>query len=189
MDKFDEWVTLKEEMQKCHGCNLSSGDRVLDCGNRNARIMIVGDKPSRIDGSDGEVFDSITAEYIESTLKLFDIDPASVYMTNLINCIPPPYYRLRLNDVDKCLNCLRKQFRLVSPEIVLCLGTISCKKLIDNNFNLSENHGKPINKGKVMFMGTFHPSTFHYNTANRDAFLGDIASLYKFCKVYPAYSK
>ena len=189
MDNFDLWVTLKEEMLKCRGCALSSSDRILDSGNRNARIMIVGDKPSKLDGSVGEVFNPETAEYIESTLKLFDIDPKSVYMTNLINCVPPPYYRLKSGDVDACINCLRKQFRLVSPEIVVCLGTIACKKLIDKDFKLSESHGKPINKGKVMFMGTFHPSTFHFNTANRDAFLGDIAALHKFCKTYPAYSK
>lgn len=189
MDNFEHWVTLKEETQNCKGCNLSSSNRVLDYGNRNARIMIVGDKPVTTNSNDGAVFDNTTLEYIEKTLSLFDIEPNSVYMTNLINCVPPPYYRLKFKDVDSCLNCLRKQFRLVSPEIVLCLGSICCKKLIDKSFNLNEEHGKTINKGKVMFMGTFHPSTFHYNTANRDAFLADIAALYKFCKTYPAYSK
>ena len=189
MDNFDKWVTLKEEMQKCRGCALCSSNRVLDSGNRNARIMVVGDKPSRLDDSSVAVFDTETAEYLESTLKLFDIDMESVYITNLVNCVPPPYYRLKSDDVDRCISCLRKQFQLVAPEIVLCLGAISCKKLIGKDFKLSESHGKPINKGKVMFMGTFHPSTFHYNTANRDAFFGDIAALHKFCKTYPAYSK
>ena len=189
MENYGEWITLKEEVKRCNGCDLSSSQRVLDMGNRDARIMIVGDKPTVNIKGEAEVLSAEAATYIEQTLALFDIDPKSVYITNLVNCATPLYQRIKKADIDACIKCLRKQFSLVKPEIVLFLGTFSCTTLINKDFNLAECHGKPINKGKVMFMGTFHPNSFSYDTDNRDAFLSDIAELYNFCKTYPPYSK
>ena len=189
MDNYGEWITLKEEVKRCNGCDLSSNQRVLDYGDRSARIMIVGDKPVVNSKGEATVLSEDALKYIDGTLTLFDIDPKSVYITNLVNCAAPLYQHIKKADLDVCIKCLRKQFSLVKPEIVLCLGSLSCKTLIDKNFNLSENHGKPINKGKVMFMGTYHPASFGYDVGNRDTFLCDMAELYKFCKTYPPYSK
>ena len=189
MDNYGDWITLKEEVKRCKGCELCSSQRVLDKGNRDARIMIVGDKPTVNVKGEAEVLSKDALTYVEETLALFDIDPKSVYITNLVNCAAPLYQRIKKSDLEACIKCLRKQFSLVKPEIVLCLGTLAAKTLIDKNFNLAENHGNPINKGKVMFMATFHPNSFGYDTDNRDAFLSDITELYKFCKTYPPYSK
>lgn len=189
MDNYGEWITLKEEVKRCKGCDLSCGQRVLDLGNRDARIMIVGDKPATNDMGKAEVLSKDAKKYLEETLALYDMDPKEVYITNLVNCAAPVYQRIKKTDLEACIKCLRKQFSLVKPEIVLCLGTLACKTLIDKSFDLKENHGKPINKGKVMFMGTFHPNSFSYDTENRDTFLSDICALNKFCKTYPPYSK
>lgn len=189
MDNYGDWITLKEEVTRCKGCSLSSGQRILDFGNRDARIMIVGDKPCLNAKGEAEILSSDAKSYVEETLALFDIDPKSVYITNLVNCAAPLYQKIKKDDLSACIKCLRKQFSLVKPEIVVCLGVLASKTLIDKDFDLKENHGKTINKGKVMFMGTFHPNSFSYDTENRDAFLSDFAELYKFCKTYPPYSK
>lgn len=189
MDKYGEWITLKEEVKNCRGCELSCSERVLDYGDRKARIMIVGDRPTANDAEKGRPFSGKMGEYIEETLMLLDIDPKNVYYTNLVNCAPPNYQRVKMADVESCIKCLRKQFLLVRPEIVVCLGSLACKTLIDKDFSLSSNHGKPITKGKVMFLGTYHPSVFSYDTQKRDIFLSDMAELKNFCIRYPSYSK
>ncbi len=189
MDNYGEWITLKEEVKRCNGCNFSSSQRVLDYGNRSARIMIVGDKPTINSKGEAVVLSDDALKYVEDTLALFNFEPNSVYITNLVNCAAPLYQHIKKADLDACIKCLRKQFSLVKPEIILCLGSLACKTLIDKNFNLEQNHGKPINKGKIMFMGTFHPTSFSYDKDYRDDFLCDIGELYKFCKTYPPYSK
>ena len=184
-ENYGKWITLKEEMMACTGCYINSKNRILDSGNRNARIMIVNDRPTIQECESGRLFHGTVGEYIDGMLTLIGIDPDSVYKTTLVNCetdVP-----LKKEAIDACIKCLRNQFKLVYPEIVICLGSRVAKALIGEDFVLGRDHGKMINKGKVMFMGVPHPSSFKYNEDMRDTLLGDFLALREFCKTYPEF--
>ena len=51
---------------------------------------------------------------------------------------------------------LREQFRLIQPKIVVCLGRIAAQRMIRQDFSVTREHGQIINKGGILFMGTFH---------------------------------
>ena len=184
-ENYSKWVTLKEEMLACTGCYINAKHRILDSGNRTARIMIVNDKPTVAECENGSMFCDVVGEFVDGILTLADIPPESVYKTALVNCaVDSP---LKKPAIDACIKCLRNQFKLVRPEIVICLGTRVAKTLIGEDFVLTRDHGKFINKGNVMFMGVPHPTSFKYDESAKDTMLGDFLVLREFCKTYPEF--
>ena len=184
-ENYGRWITLKEEMMACSGCEFSSENRILDSGDRSARIMIVNDRPTDKECEENLMFCDTVGEYVDGMLTLVGIPPQSVYKTALVNCAGDGV--LKSEYIGACIKCLRNQFKLVRPEIVICLGSRVAKTLIGDDFVLSRDHGKMINKGKVMFMGVPHPSSIKYNSATRDVILGDFINLQEFCKTYPEF--
>ena len=186
-DSFDKWVRLKEAVNNCRGCSLASDRRLLDNGCRNARIMIVGSIPSSRDLAEAKVFSGKGGDYIRGILEVMDISPENVYMTYLVNCNSQNASFPKSECVEVCIKCLRNQFSLIRPEIVITLGNIPAKKLISKDFKLSRDHGKLISKGKVTFMGTFSPNSFDYYPAYKRYLLSDFAAVKDFCNTYPSY--
>ena len=61
--------------------------------------------------------------------------------------------------------------RLIDPEFIVCLGRIAACRLIDPEFRVTKQHGVWIKKGKIKFMGTYHPSALLRNPLQKpDAF-------------------
>ena len=187
MDTFNQWMILKNEVNSCKGCYLTTQSKLLHRGDTEARIMIVGDAPTNDDIKENRILSGNTGKYLDGMLRLIDIDPEEVYVTALVNC-PTGGKAPKPAAVDACIKCLRKQFLLVKPEIVICLGSVVARQLIDPNFSLEKDHGNLIAKGKVMFMGTYHPSAFFYNSNLKDAMLEDFMKIKEFCQTYPPYS-
>ena len=184
---YDKWITLKEEFKRCKGCYLQSEDRVLDNDCRKARIMIIGDIAPSSALKKGKIFDEAVEKYIYGFLEYIDIKPEEVYITNLVNCNSQNTKTPKDEAIDVCIKCLRKQFKLINPEIVICLGRLVCQKLISPDFKVKSQHGEFINKGDVMFMGTFHPSAFSYDASLKTEMLNDFMKLKEFCDVYPPF--
>ncbi len=188
MDTFNQWMILKNEVAACKSCYLTSEAKLLDRGNRNARIMIVGDAPTAQDIKENRILSGNTGNYLDGILQLIDLEPEEVYITTLVNC-PTGGKAPKAPAIEACIKCLRKQFLLLKPEIVICLGSIVSRNLIDKEFKLERDHGKLISKGNVMFMGTYHPNSFFYNPNLKDEMLGDFLKIKEFCDIYPPYTE
>lgn len=184
-DKFDLFVTLKEEMTACHGCSKSSKLRLLDSGNRNARIMIISPSPTKDEALNGKFFSGERGRFVDGLLKLQDVDTENVYKTALINCVPPEGDQPTKSDTDVCIRCLRRQFSLVSPEIVICLGRTVSQRIIRPDFSLKRDHGRWERKGSAVFMGTFDPNAFRYEKNLSNLMLSDFCVLGEYLKTYP----
>jgi len=182
---YDAWTRLKENMYSCRGCYLSGEKRILGCGNTDARIMIVGDIPSPLDLEKGEAFSGEVGKYVKGLLNLIDIDPDDVYMTYLVNCNGASVKSPKSEATEACINCLRRQFSLIKPEIVITLGRVAARKLISEDFLISRDHGKLFSKGKVMFMGTYNPTSFSFEKSFSKLMLDDFLVIKEFCDTYP----
>jgi len=44
------------------------------------------------------------------------------------------------------------------PKIIVCLGRIAAQRLILPDYKVTVQHGEFIDKGGILFMGTFHPA-------------------------------
>lgn len=181
-ENYGKWVTLKEEMNACKGCSFQSGERLLGSGNKDAHIMIVTDRPEP-EESDEDGFAGEQGQTLKKYLRLINITPESVYKTSLVCCKNGG--KLQKESVTSCLTCLRNQFRLVRPEIVVCVGKLTACTLIEPDFNLSRRHGEIVGKGKTMFIAVKSPLAVKYDKNLNKELLSDFMKLYDFCKTYP----
>ena len=72
---------------------------------------------------------------------------------------------------------LREQFRLIQPKIVVCLGRVAAQRMIRPDFSVTREHGQIINKGGILFMGTFHPAALLRQAQNKPAAFADFVAL------------
>ena len=61
-------------------------------------------------------------------------------------------------EIKNCINYLRYQFLLVQPKIIVCLGRVAAKQIIDPNFRITMDRGKWFDKKDCKVIATFHPS-------------------------------
>lgn len=178
-DIYGCWIDLKNAVLRCDKCSAASEKRLFDYGNRESSVMIVGDRASEADFSEQRVFSGESGMYVTQTLALVDIPFEKVYMTNIVKCRVAKNYS---EAADVCINHLRKQFALLKPRLVVCIGELAARKLISDDFSVDEMHGKIITKGKTLFTATFSPETFAKNSLNRDLFLSDFLKIRKWAE-------
>ena len=175
-----ELDSLRNECLSCEKCDLCSGRHnvVFGVGNENAKLMFVGEGPGEQEDLQGEPFVGKSGQLLDMYLSLVDLDRKdNIYITNIVKCRPPMNRDPKPEEQDICINYLREQVRLIKPRIIVCLGRISAQKLISPDFRVTAQHGEFIEKGGILFMGTFHPSALLRQESNKPLALEDFQKL------------
>ncbi|MDO4566242.1 MAG: uracil-DNA glycosylase family protein, partial [Oscillospiraceae bacterium] len=80
-------------------------------------------------------------------------------------------------EQEACLDWLRAQFKLVSPKLIVCLGRIAAQRLIGPDFKVTKDHGRIMQKGKVLMCGTYHPAALLRNPGSKGEALDDFQKI------------
>lgn len=159
-DKEVELDRLKEEALSCKRCSLRQGclQVVFGVGNPGARIMLVGEGPGGDEDRQGIPFVGRAGQLLNRILEAAGINRDDVYITNIVKCRPPGNRLPVQSEIDACLPHLQKQIALIDPEIIICLGSLSTKTLIDKNASITRTRGNWRTIGGRRYMATFHPA-------------------------------
>lgn len=174
----DSWNLLKDDCMNCTKCDLAAtrNNVVFGIGNENSDVMFVGEGPGENEDLQGEPFVGRAGQLLDKYLAAIGLDRSRVYIANMVKCRPPHNRDPQPQEMDCCIEYLRRQTRLIQPKIIVCLGRISACKMIDPNFKVTRQHGIWIQRGKFWMMGTFHPAALLRNPAQKpDAFLDFIS--------------
>lgn len=175
-----EFEKLKETCLACEKCALCKGRRnvVFGVGNPESKVMFVGEGPGEQEDIKGEPFVGKSGQLLDKYLELMDLDRReNIYIANIVKCRPPQNRDPKPEEQDACIEYLRRQVKLIQPKIIVCLGRIAAQKLISPDFRVTTQHGQFIEKGGILFMGTFHPSALLRNESNKPDALSDFQSL------------
>ena len=175
-----EFEKLREQTLDCNKCALCQGRHnvVFGVGNENARIMFVGEGPGEQEDLQGEPFVGKSGQLLDKYLSLIDLDrKENIYIANIVKCRPPMNRDTKPEEQDICIEYLRQQVKLIKPRIIVCLGRIAAQKLISPDFRVTSQHGEFIEKGGILFMGTFHPSALLRQESNKPLALSDFQAL------------
>lgn len=151
---------LEKTCLACRKCALREGCRqvVFGDGDPQARLMLVGEAPGADEDRQGVPFVGRAGQLLDRILKAAKIERSSIYITNIVKCRPPGN-RLPLQpEVDTCLPFLRKQLELINPEIVVCLGALATRTLINKNASITRMRGTWHEKDRRRYIATFHPA-------------------------------
>ncbi len=174
-----DWQELEEECRSCQGCGLweTRHNVVFGVGKRDADIMFVGEGPGEQEDLRGEPFVGPAGQLLDEMLSIIDIDRTNCYIANIVKCRPPRNRDPQELEQDACIGFLRNQFALVRPKIVVCLGRIAARRLIDTNYRITREHGTWINRQGTWMTAIYHPSALLRDPARRPETFDDLLSI------------
>lgn len=177
---YESWEQLKADCMQCRKCGLceTRTNLVFGVGKEDAEVMFIGEGPGENEDLQGEPFVGRGGKLLDKFLEAIDLDrKKNIYIANMVKCRPPKNRDPLPDEQDCCIEWLREQTRLMRPKIIVCLGRISAQRLISKDFKVTQQHGEFIEKGGILFMGTFHPAALLRNPNQKPEALEDFLAL------------
>ena len=156
----DLWEQLIADVGKCQACPLcqSRGKPVPGEGNRTPRVLFVGEGPGAEEDRQGRPFVGPAGHLLDRMLSTIRLTREDVYIANIVKCRPPENRMPSDTEAKACLPFLRRQVKLLSPQIIVCLGTTAAKYIIDPQARVTRDRGRWTEKGGFLMLATYHPA-------------------------------
>ena len=182
----EKWENLYRECLDCKKCELykTKTNTVFGCGNRDADVMFIGEAPGESEDLLGEPFVGASGKLLDKYFSAVGLPRESVYIANILKCRPPKNRDPLPGEQDVCINYLRNQLLLVNPKIIVCLGRISAKRLIKDDFKITAEHGVFFKKGAYEICAIYHPSALLRDPSKREDMLKSMWEISKRVKMY-----
>ena len=173
------WEELENTCQHCTRCGLcqTRNHVVFGVGNRQADVMFVGEGPGEQEDLQGEPFVGAAGKLLDDMLSIIDIDRTNCYIANIVKCRPPRNRDPEEGEQDACIDYLRNQVSLVRPKVIVCLGRVAAKRLIDPEYRITRSHGTWICRNGVWMTALYHPSALIRDTSKRPETFEDLLSI------------
>ena len=176
---LDTWEQLEQTCLQCRKCQLCHGRTrvVFGVGNRHAEILFVGEGPGEQEDLKGEPFVGPAGKLLDDMLSIIDLDRTNVYIANIIKCRPPHNRDPQEEEQAACIDYLRRQTALIRPKIIVCLGRIAAKKLIDPDYRITKEHGTWICRNGIWMTAIYHPSALLRDVSKRPETFEDLLTI------------
>ena len=177
---MDSWEVLEQKTLSCTACGLceTRHNVVFGVGNRQTDVLFVGEGPGEQEDLQGEPFVGPAGKLLDDMLSILELDRSTnSYIANIVKCRPPRNRDPRETEQEACIGYLRNQVALIKPKIIVCLGRIAAKKLIDPDFRITRQHGQWFRRGDFWMMATFHPSALLRDVSKRPEAFDDLMAL------------
>lgn len=176
---MQNWELLEKECKSCTKCELCQNRKnvVFGVGPRNADIMFIGEGPGEQEDIQGEPFVGAAGKLLDDMLSIIDLGRHNCYIANIVKCRPPKNRDPKEEEQQACIDYLRNQVALIRPKIIVCLGRISAKKLIDPDYRITREHGKWICNNGVWMTAIYHPSALLRDVSKRPDTFDDLLSI------------
>lgn len=175
-----QWNELKGVCSSCTRCGLceTRHNVVFGTGNENADILFVGEGPGEQEDLTGLPFVGPAGKLLDDMLAIIDLDRnTNCYICNIVKCRPPHNRDPLETEQESCIGYLRNQVALVKPKVIVCLGRIAAKKLIDPDYRITRQHGTWTERAGVWMTAIYHPSALLRDVSKRPETFDDLLSI------------
>ncbi len=145
----------------CTRCRLGTQGRkqvVFGVGNLSADIMFIGEAPGADEDAKGEPFVGRAGQLLNNMINAMGIRREDVYIANICKCRPP---NNRTPEKDECATCspfLMRQIEVIKPKILVALGAIAAKTLLNSTDSMSNLRGRFYDFRGTKLAVTYHPA-------------------------------
>lgn len=173
------WDALKNACLSCSDCELcqTRTNVVFGVGNENAEIMFIGEGPGEQEDLQGIPFVGPAGKLLDDMMSIIDLDRTNTYIANIVKCRPPHNRDPFDTEQDACVGYLRNQVALIKPKIIICLGRIAAKRIIDADFRITREHGQWFYKNGTWVTAIYHPSALLRDVSKRPETFEDLLSI------------
>ncbi|MEX0878470.1 MAG: uracil-DNA glycosylase [Thermoanaerobaculia bacterium] len=144
----------------CPRCKLSMSrtNIVVGQGSPKAELMFVGEAPGRDEDEQGLAFVGRAGQLLTKIIEAIGMKREDVFIANALKCRPPNNRNPEPDEVASCRPFLEEQIRLISPKVIVTLGTFAAQALLETDEPIGRMRGRWREARGVKVMPTFHPA-------------------------------
>ena len=160
-DRVVQLKLLETQVKVCTKCPDLVKFRtqaVFGTGNVRPRLVMMGEAPGADEDRQGEPFVGASGQLLDKIIAAMKLRRQDVYILNTVKCRPPQ--NRNPSDVE-CLNCRpywEEQLELLQPEVIVCLGAVASKTLLQTTKPVGQLRGEIHEYRGAQVVVTYHPS-------------------------------
>ena len=154
-----DFQALETYCRQCKRCLLANSRKqvVFGQGNPNADLMFIGEDPGPEEDAQGVPFVGHAGQLLTKMINAMQFKRSEVYLANIVKCRTPNDRSLSKTEVATCLSFLNRQIELIQPKVIVLLGAVPLKYLL-NLSGISKQRGIWTSYRGIKTIATFHPA-------------------------------
>lgn len=136
---------LQNAMAAFDGCALKATAKnlVFSDGQRDAKIMIIGEAPGGDEDRHGKPFVGRAGQLLDQMLAAIGLSrDENVYIANVVPWRPPGNRTPSLDEIAVCKPFITRHIELIQPQVLLLVGNISNKTLLATGTGITKLRGQ-----------------------------------------------
>ena len=182
INKNQKLLKLKKLILKLNN-NFPGKNLVFSDGNKDAKVMIIGEAPGRIEDKLQKPFVGRAGKLLDSLLESIRLDRSTVYITNVVNYRPDKNRKPTPEEINKFKKLLFKHIEIINPKYILLFGATAAAAVLNHIGPLSEVRCKwkniKIINSYFDILTTFHPAFLLRQPTHKESVLKDFIEFAK----------
>jgi uracil-DNA glycosylase len=144
----------------CRRCKLHKGRNkiVFGDGSPTAKLVFVGEGPGADEDAQGLPFVGRAGKLLTQMIEAMGLQRKDVYICNVVKCRPPENRAPEPDEVASCSPYLLRQVDTINPQVIVCLGAVAAKTLLNTTRGISSFRGEWLEWRGRKLMATYHPA-------------------------------
>ena len=149
----------------CTKCRLCEGraHTVPGEGPGDARLVVVGEGPGRVEDQTGRPFVGQAGELLTKILSAIELPRERVFICNVVKCRPPENRLPQFDEIAACVPYLFRQIDLVKPQVILAMGGTAAQTLLNTKQSLGALRNQIHRFRGIPVIVTYHPAALLRN--------------------------
>jgi uracil-DNA glycosylase family 4 len=158
--KDDTLLKIREDLGECTRCKLhkTRNKIVFGDGNPKAQLVFVGEGPGADEDMQGLPFVGRAGKLLTQMIEAMGLQRKDVYICNVVKCRPPENRAPEPDEVATCSPFLLRQIDTIAPKVIVCLGAVAAKTLLNTTKGISQFRGQWLEWRGHKLMATYHPA-------------------------------
>jgi len=156
----DTLLKIREDIGDCTRCKLHKGRHkiVFGDGSAKAELVFIGEGPGADEDAQGLPFVGRAGKLLTQMIEAMGLQRKDVYICNVVKCRPPENRAPEPDEVETCSPYLLRQIEVIKPKVIVCLGAVAAKTLLQTNRGITQFRGQWLEWRGHKLMVTYHPA-------------------------------
>ena len=156
----DTLLRIREDLGECTRCKLHKNRHsiVFGDGNPKAELVFVGEGPGADEDAQGLPFVGRAGKLLTQMIEAMGLQRKDVYICNVVKCRPPENRQPEDDEINTCSPYLLRQLDAIAPKVIVCLGAVAAKTLLQTNRGISQFRGQWLEYRGSKLLATYHPA-------------------------------
>lgn len=158
--RWPDLAAVAADARGCARCELAAARTqvVFGAGDPASDLMFVGEGPGAEEDRQGVPFVGRAGQLLTRLIEGIGRSRDSVYIANVVKCRPPGNRDPLPAEIDACRPFLDAQLGFVEPRVIVTLGNVATKRLLDTKEGITKLRGREFPYRDAVLVPTLHPA-------------------------------